>query len=53
LMIPDVILESTLCMILVSCMDPITGIHDPGAYYPHSWLLVPPQAKWADCLWTG
>ena len=51
LMILDVILELTLCMILVSCiLDPITSIHDPSAYYPHSWLFVPPQAKWADCF---
>jgi len=48
LMIPGVIPEPTLCMILVSCiLDPITAIHDPGAYYPHSWLFVPPRAKWA------
>ena len=46
LMIPGVIPEPTLCMIPVSCiLDPITGIHDPGAYYPHSWLFIPPQAK--------
>ncbi len=51
LMILDVIPELALCMILVLCiLDPITGIHDSGAYYPHSWLFVPPQAKWADCF---
>ena len=51
LMILDVIPEPTLCMILVLCiLDPITGIHDPGAYYPHSWLFVLPQAKWAGCF---
>jgi len=50
--IPDVIPEPTLCMILVSCiLDPIlTSIHDPHVYYPHSWLFVPHQAKWADCF---
>ena len=51
LMVPGVIPEPTLCMIPVSCiLDPITGIHDPGAYYPHSWLFIPPQAKWANCF---
>jgi len=38
-------------MIPVSCiLDPITGIHDPGVYYPHSWLFVPPWTKWVDCF---
>jgi len=51
LVILNVILEPTLCMIPVSCiLDSITGIHDPGAYYPHSWLFVPPWTKWADCF---
>jgi len=55
LMMLGVIPEITLCMILVcSCFfNPITVIQDPGAYYPHSWLFVPPQVKWADCLLTG
>jgi len=55
LMIPGVIPEPTLCMIPVSCiLDPITGIHDPGAYFPHSWLFVPPHRQnGLTVLWTG
>jgi len=50
-MIPAVIPDPTVCMIPVSCiLDPITGIHDPGVYYPLGWLFVPPQAIWMDCF---
>ena len=34
-------------------MEPITAIHDPGAYYPCNWLFVSPQASYMGRLLCG
>jgi len=41
----------SMCMILVSSIQsPTTGIEDPGAFFPHSWLFVQPHSKWEECV---